>query len=230
VDQNRFDALLGVVANLPSRRDVLRSITGAGIGLGTLGLPGIVDAKKQSKKKHKKRKRRNRNPAVDTPTLPGSVLTYQCPGPKNDDISGDGADRFAQTFTADRDGSLRQIHFSVNKKPNTTGDYLVQLLRVIGGKPSHSPTDVLAALTVPDAAVATSSDATLTATFAGPALEAGTEYAVAFSRPGSGPGGAVANTRKGDGSACGGRLFIANGAGAFNEAPAQDTLVSVLVL
>jgi hypothetical protein len=76
--------------------------------------------------------------------------------------------------------------------------------------------------------VATSSDATLTATFAGPALVAGAEYAVAFGRPGS--TNADANTRKGDGSACGGRLFIADGAGVFNEAVAQDTLVSVLVI
>jgi hypothetical protein len=101
------------------------------------------------------------------------------------------------------------------------------LLRVIGGKPSHSPTDVLAALTVPDAAVATSSDATLTATFAGPALIAGTVYAVAFSRPGSTSVGA--NYRKGDGSACGGDWFNADGAGPFTVATAQDILVSVLV-
>jgi hypothetical protein len=166
-------------------------------------------------------------PCPLSPDPAGPALTYQCPGPKTDSLFGDGANRFAQTFTAERSGSLRQIQFSVNKKPATTGDYLVQLLRVVGGKPSHSPSDVLAALTVPDAAVATSSDATLTATFAGPALVAGTEYAAAFSRPGSTSAGA--NFRKSDGSACGGDWFIADGAGPFNVAQAQDILISVLV-
>ena len=75
--------------------------------------------------------------------------------------------------------------------------------------------------------MATSFDATLTATFAGPALVAGTEYAAAFGRPGAPNAGA--NSQRGDGSACGGNLFIADGVGVFNEAEGQDTLVSVLV-
>jgi hypothetical protein len=168
-------------------------------------------------------------PTPPGPTPPGPVLTYQCLGPKTAAVGGGGTDRYAQTFTAERSGSLRQVQFSVNKPPATTGDYLVQLLRVSGGKPSHSPTDVLAALTVPDAAVATSSDATLTATFAGPDLVAGTEYAVAFGRPGTVPAGANPNIVTSDGSACGGKLFLALVGGAFNEVPASDGLVSVLV-
>jgi hypothetical protein len=129
---------------------------------------------------------------------------------------------------AERSGLLRQIQFVTTRKPNTTGDYLVQLLRVIGGNPSLSPSDVLVAIMVPDATVATGDAVTLTASFAGPALVAGTEYAVAFSRPES--TSAVANTRESaGGAACSGKLFIADGAGAFNEAFIQDTLVSVLV-
>jgi hypothetical protein len=166
-------------------------------------------------------------PCPVTPPSTGPVLTYRCPRPKTDSLFGDDANRFAQTFTAERSGSLRQIQFSVNKKPATTGDYLVQLLKVVGGKPSHSPSDVLAALTVPDATVPTSSDATLTATFAGPALVAGTEYAAAFSRPASTSAGA--NYRKSDGSACGGDWFNADGAGPFNVAQAQHLLVSVII-
>jgi hypothetical protein len=106
----------------------------------------------------------------------------------------------------------------------------VQLLKVIGGKPSHSPMDVLAAVTIPDAEVATSSDATVTATFAGTPLVAGTEYAVALSRPGVGVGEITLNTQKGGGGACGGQLFIAVTADVFApEIFAQDTLVSVLI-
>ena len=161
------------------------------------------------------------------PTPPEAVLTYQCSGPGLSDPGPDST-RVAQTFTAERSGSLRQIQFSVNKLPATTGDYLVQLLRVSGGKPSLSPADVLAALTVPDAAVATSSDATLTATFAGPDLVAGTEYAAALSRPGSGAVGVGPIVTLG-GSTCSGKLFVAVGAGEFNEALNLDLLVSVLV-
>jgi hypothetical protein len=253
VNHDRFDTLLGSLATAPSRRKMLRLLAGSTFsGLLTLGARDAF-AKKggNGKRKGKGRKvtichqeqtitvaksalkghKKHGDTVGPCPSAPppGAVLTYQCPGPKTNSLSGDGANRFAQTFIAERSGSLQQIQFSINKKPNTTGDYLVQLLKVVGGKPSHSPTDVLAALTVPDAAVATSSDATLTATFAGPALVAGNEYAAAFSRPGTGPGGVGANNRKGDGSACGGNWFIADGAGPFNEAVAQDLLVSVLV-
>ena len=243
MDQNQFDGLTRTVGAAVSRRALGRALTGMGLGFGVFGLPEIAEAKSKPKNKKKatknKKKRQGPTQTLDPgtappsqsppspPPPPGPVLTYQCPGPKNDSVSGDGIVRFAQMFTAERSGSLQQIQFSVGKKPATTGDYLVQLLRVIGGKPSHSPTDVLASLTVPDAAVATSSDATLTATFAGPVLVAGTEYAATFSRPGS--TNVTANSRKGDGSACGGKWYIANGAGVFNEALAQDSLVSVLV-
>jgi hypothetical protein len=164
------------------------------------------------------------------PTPPEAVLTYQCSGL---DLSDPGPDsiRVAQTFTAERSGSLRQVQFSVNKPPATTGDYLVQLLRVSGGTPSISPTDVLASIPVPDAQVATSSDATVTATFTGPDLVAGTEYAVAFSRPGSGAAGFGPVVTSG-GSTCSGKLFVAVGAGVFKEELSMnlDLLVSVLVV
>ncbi len=254
MDQTSFNAVTRTANTLPSRRNALRLLAGSTFGgLLTLGIRDAL-AKKggNGNGKGKKRKKikicrqgqtitvsksalkghKNHGDTVGpctSPPPPGGVLTYQCPGPKTDSLSSDGANRFAQTFIAERSGALRQIQFSIEKKPNTTGNYLVQLLKVVGGKPSHLPTDVLAALTVPDAAVATSSDATLTANFAGPALVAGNEYAAAFSRPGTGPGGVGANNRKGDGSACDGKWFNADGAGVFNEAAAQDILVSVLV-
>jgi hypothetical protein len=271
VDQKRIDAMLGAVITDPSRRDVLRSLTGAGLSLGALRLlaggtfGGLLtrEAGEALTKKGRKGNGKGKNtkgkkvtlchkgqtitvaksavkshkrhgdtvgPCPSGPTPPRSVLAYQCPGPKNSAYSGSGTERLAQTFTAERSGSLRQIQFSVNKKPGTSGDYLVQLLKVVGGKPSHSPLDVLAAITVPDAAVATSSDATVTATFADTALVAGTEYAVALSRPGVGLAEITVNTQKGDGGACSGQLFIAVAADVFApEIFAQDALVSVLV-
>jgi len=249
VYRNLFDPLLRSLSTARSRRSALRLLATPTFG-GLLTL-GTVRTEAKNGRKNKKGKKVTlchqgrtisvsksdvkghkrhgdtvgRCPSGSTP--PGPVLTYQCPGPKTDSVFGDGTDRFAQTFTAERSGSLQQIQFTINKKPATTGDYQVQLLKVIGGKPSHSPGDVLASLTVPDAAVATNSDAILSATFTGPAIVAGTEYAAAYSRPGSTSAGA--NLRKGDGSACGGKWFIANGAGVFNEALAQDILVSVFV-
>ena len=249
MDQTSFNAMTRALSRLPSRRDMLRGLATAGLGLGSLRVSVAEAAKHKNKKKkgkkvtlchqgqtitvaqsalkgHKKHGD-SAGPCPSGTTPSGPVLTYQCPGPKAGTVPGPGTNRFAQTFTAERSGSLRQIQFSIEKKPATTGDYLVQLLRVIAGKPSHSPSDVLAALTVPDAAVATSSDATLTATFAGLTLVAGTEYAVAFSRPGSTSAGA--NFRFDDGTGCGGNWFNADGAGPFNVAQAQDLLVSVLI-
>src|SRR5262249_1767455 len=145
-------------------------------------------------------------------------------------ISFGGEVRFAQTFTAERSGSLRQIQFSVNKRPGSTGDYVVQLLKVVGGKPSNSPIDVLATVTVPDAQVATSTDAALTATFSGPALVAGTDYAAAFSRPGAGSSDASLNTLLDGGGTCGGTLFLAVQGDVFaEEVNHLDSIVSVLV-
>src|SRR5215217_7495117 len=269
MDLIQLDAVSRTLTRLPSRRDVLRSLAGAGVGLGTLrllaGSPvggpltlGVGDAlaekigNGESKKKGKKGKvtlcHQGRTITVAKSAVKGhkkhgdtvgpcqvapsgSLLTYQCSGPKNSLVVGDGSIRFAQTFTAERNGSLRQIQFSVNKKPGTTGDYVVQLLRVIAGKPSHSPVDVLATVTVPDAAVAASGEATLTATFTGPALVAGTEYAAAFSRPGAALGEAAVNTISVGGSACGGKLFLAVAGDAFaEEILAQDALVFVHVI
>ena len=271
VDSKRFDTMLGAVTTVPSRRDVLRSLTGAGLGLGALRLlaggtfgglltrgSGEALAKKGGKGNGKGKNTKGKKakvtlchqgqtitvaksavkghkkhgdtvgPCPSAPTPRAPVLTYQCPGPKNNTVFGGSTARFAQTFTAERSGSLQQIQFSVNKQPASTGDYVVQLLRVSGGVPSHEPGDVLAEVTVPDAAVVTSTDATLTATFAGPALVAGIEYAAAFSRPGS--NNTAPHTHFGDGSACDGTFFGANGAGAFTEAAKHDILVSVLVI
>jgi hypothetical protein len=53
VEQQRFDVMTRSLTRVPSRRDVLRGLTG-GLGLGALWLPGTAAAKKKRKKKHKK--------------------------------------------------------------------------------------------------------------------------------------------------------------------------------
>jgi hypothetical protein len=252
MDQHHVSIWTRSLRGVPSRRDVVRALAGAGLGLGALRLSDVASAKNKKKGKkvtlchkgqtitvaksavkgHKRHGdtagRCSSGPAGPTPA--GPALTYQCPGPKNSGVTGNGEIRFAQTFTAERSGSLRQIQFSVNKKPGTAGDYVVQLLRVSGGKPSHSPIDVLASVTVPDAQVATSSDAIVPATFSGPTLVAGTEYAAALSRPGVGLGEVTVNTLKVGGGACGGKLFLAVQGDVFaEEILAQDALVSVRV-
>src|SRR5688572_31429214 len=112
---------------------MLRGLAATGLGLGTLRVSDI-EAAKNKKKNGKKVTLCHKGQSItvsksavkghkqhgDTPgpcpvTLPpsGPVLTYQCPGPKTDSLSSDGANRFAQTFTAERSGSLRQIQFSI---------------------------------------------------------------------------------------------------------------------
>ncbi len=54
MNQTRFDALRRTLTSLPSRRDVVLSLAGAGFGLGALALPDITEAKKKRRKKHKK--------------------------------------------------------------------------------------------------------------------------------------------------------------------------------
>jgi hypothetical protein len=60
MDQTRFNALTRTVTSLPSRRDVLRSLAGSGIGFGFVSLPGMTEAKKKSKQKKGKKKRNKR--------------------------------------------------------------------------------------------------------------------------------------------------------------------------
>jgi hypothetical protein len=230
MDQHDFDRLARSLGAAATRRRLGCILTGAGLGTIVSAFTLVdVDARAKHGRKKKKKRRRDAGPPVAPP--PGTLLTYQCPGPKNSAVSGNGDVRFAQTFVAERSGSLRQIQFGVEKKTGTAGDYVVQLLKVVGGKPSHNPVDVLATVIIPDASVPTSDEGSLTAVFAGPALVAGTSYAAAFSRPGVAFADVKVLTRNGGGAACGGQLFLASGGDPFfPEILAQDALVSVVVL
>lgn len=54
MNQNRFDALTRSLSGFSSRRHVLRSLAGAGLGLGVARLPDAAEAKKKRKPKQPK--------------------------------------------------------------------------------------------------------------------------------------------------------------------------------
>ena len=70
MNQLRFDTLTRSLTGLPSRRDVVRGLAGAGFGVGTLWLPGDTAARK----KHKKKKKAKGSPA----SPPAATCTPNC--------------------------------------------------------------------------------------------------------------------------------------------------------
>jgi hypothetical protein len=203
----RFDAATRAVAG--TRRRVVA-------GAATLALGGIV----RSVGLPSQARTRKLKPA------------YQCPGSPTNFVAENAVGRRAHRFTAERSGSLRQIKLLVNKPddPNNAGDFVVQLVKVIGspnGDPSASPLDVLAAVTIADATVPTGVS-TLTAKFAGTRLEQGTEYAVVVSRPGS-PLFAVGILFEATGASCPGQMYAAAGGGDFGSLSEHDMVLTVSV-
>lgn len=65
MNHHRFTTWTSLVTHLPSRRDFLRGIAAAGLGLATIRPPGTADARK----KRKKNKRKNRQ-ALPPPAAP----------------------------------------------------------------------------------------------------------------------------------------------------------------
>ena len=64
MDVDRFHALLRSLSEMPSRREVLRSLIGAGVGLGLLRPPVTTEAKKKGKKPKKRIRLRRRQAEV----------------------------------------------------------------------------------------------------------------------------------------------------------------------
>jgi hypothetical protein len=58
MNQNRFDVVTRTISSLPSRRDLLRGLAGAGLGLGIARRPDLVEARKKRKRKQKNRKQK----------------------------------------------------------------------------------------------------------------------------------------------------------------------------
>ena len=194
-----------------SRRGVLAALTGGSLAaLGALRGQDDAQAKKKHKKKHKK--------------APSLALAYQCPAPAESFGTYNTISRVAQVFVAGRGGTLRRIEFRIDKGDFDAGDYVVQLLRVDDGTPSHLATHILAGITIPDAGVP-QGESTLTANFNGPELAAGMEYAAAIGRVGS---SVTLGYFSGTGNVCAGQLFVAQGI-VFSEATGQDIVTSVFV-
>jgi hypothetical protein len=193
MDAGRFALLLRSLSASPSRRSAVRLLVGLVLGSPlALGRAGIDahDASKKCKKKSGKAKKKCRKKAKKhaaahasepPPRVPVAVPTYQCPGPRTNNTAGFTAtSRLAQSFTAGMSGPLHQIQIGVNKTSGTMGDYVVELLDLdVDGKPTNT---VLATATIPNPGVPVGASM-ITASFAGPPLVAGVEYAVALSRP-----------------------------------------------
>lgn len=196
-----------------SRRGMLTGTAGLALAGALSALPGrsAKAAKKQGKKKKK--------PA------PAPKSAFTCtPSEADDLVEATTLTRYAQSFTATRSGTLREIRVLINKALDA-GDYEVQLVRMSGNLPSNGPFDVLAAAVVPDSDVPTG-NATLQAKFAATRLVQGTKYAVVVSRFGSEMAIPVPFT----GDPCEGQMAIAAAGDAFtNLDPARDMTVSVLV-
>ncbi len=198
----------------PSRRAL--------VGLGLSGLIGLLRFDRAGAgKKTRRKKRRDRKNNGSTP-----VSTYACPGPSQQFPPGAGLNpRFAQRFTASKNGQLRRITSQITKDGGS-GDFIVQLDSVTGspeGTPSHLPLDVLATTTIPNATVPTG-EVTLSATFSGPEIVAGVEYAAVVGRRESTFSPGLRND-------CEGKLFFAESAGPFTT-PIEgvDLVVSVEVV
>src|SRR5690348_3557761 len=104
MDYKEFDRRSRALGAAATRRLFGRGLAGGGIGAlaGALGIFDVNAKQKRGKKKNKKRRGQGTKSVPTSPPPPGSVLTYQCPGPKNFLVSIDGNTRFAQTFTAER--------------------------------------------------------------------------------------------------------------------------------
>ena len=212
MNETRFDTLARTAARRAGRRDAIKALVGAGLGLAitsvgldrTSGLltgpPSVAAAEQQA--------------GVCYP--PSNASSF---------LPNDG--RLAETFVATSSGKLSRIQFDVVKTANTSGDFLVRLLAVdANGTPTNK---ALAKATVRDADVQIGSAVTLNAHFKKRktvALKAGKRYAVAVSRPG--PYGIEVN------SAVNGcidhRLFGSDTQTApFTEEPGVDMLVAIFV-
>jgi hypothetical protein len=243
-------AFMGTHPRRMTRRGMTRLLGGLALG-GPLALVGLAEAEAKCKKKCGPCKRCTKgkckpkpagtvcaggtcqsgscvSAAPPPPSPPSRQLAFACPAPPSSEGSHEtgGNSRVAQTFTANRGGSLRLIEVAITKPPGTSGDYVVQLLTVQGnGVPSNGPAAVLAAVTIPDAGVP-EGETTLSASFAGTALLANALYAAAVVRPESvGPADLTVRTRQG--VACAGQLF-AEGA-LFTAVPELDMIVSAFV-
>ena len=72
---------------------------------------------------------------------PQLKLAFQCPGPGDGFLALGAGTRVGQVFTAARTGTLRQVRIPIFNEPGDEGDFVVQLLVVVGirGDEAHNP-------------------------------------------------------------------------------------------
>jgi hypothetical protein len=116
MNQTRFDMLARAAARRAERRDAIKALVGAGLGLaltsagwdrtrGLLTGPPMASAAEQQ--------------------------AGTCYPPSNASNFLPNGGRLAETFVATRSGMLSRVQLDVVKTPNSSGDYLVRLLAVI---------------------------------------------------------------------------------------------------
>jgi hypothetical protein len=212
MNETQFDTLVRTAAGRVRRRDAIKALVGAGLGLaftsagwdrtrGLLTGPPAVGAAEQQA-----------GSCYSSPDAAGF-------------LPNDG--RFAETLVATTSGKLSRIQLEVTKPANTTGDFLVRLLAVnANGTPTNK---VLAKATIRDTDVSVGGAVTVNAHFKKRktvALKAGKRYAVAVSRPG-GDGIGVPTAVNG---CIDKQLFYSDTKTApFTEMPGPDMLVALFV-
>ena len=209
----RFDDTIRRIGE--SRRGILTGTAG-------LALAGALSARSPRPAEAAKRKKKKKKPASELKSA------YTCaPADTTDNVEASSLTRYAQSFTATRGGTLREIRVLINKALNS-GDYEVQLVRMAanGSVPSNGSFDVIAAAAIPDGDVPVG-NATLKAQFAATRLVQGTKYAVVVSRFGH----EMAIPVPFSGDPCEGTMAIAAAGDPFAnlEDPVRDMTVSVLV-
>ncbi len=163
MDADRFDALArSLTDTATSRRRLLASVAGGALG-SLFGLAG-VEVKAGTRK-----------------------MTASCIA-DNGFIAGDGDDRYAHSFTPSVGGKLSRVRVKVRKFEGTTGNYILQIVSMVGGKPDPDPANALATAKIRSGDVRPGLERTLTFDFAkerAARVQAGTEYAFIITRPGS---------------------------------------------
>jgi hypothetical protein len=211
MDSGQFARLAQVIAGSTRRRM---------LGFGSAGALGVLGARlgaagAEGRKGKKKRKKKKKASPLH--------LAFRCPGPPTFVGFCASGCRVAQVFRTTRGGRLSRIQIHINKEADSTGDYVVYLMRVDNtDTPLHQPLDILAATSIPDSDVP-AGESLLTANFAGPRLEAQTDYAAAVGRVGE-----QIDVGTVSGTTCGGQIFSAHGLEAFDSG-SSDLVVSVFV-
>jgi hypothetical protein len=215
MDGNRFD---------DTTRSMIRNRRGVLTGSAALALAGALSALPRSLAAAKKKPKKKKKPASE----PKSAYTCVT-SDATDFVQANLISRYAQSFSATRSGTLREIRVLIDKQQEAS-DYEVQLVRMAGTVPSHQPFDVIAAAVIPNDAVPIG-NATLSARFGATSLVKDEQYAVVVSRFGSGLASEMAIPVPFSGDPCEGGMAIADAGGAFTNLtdPVRDMTVTVLV-